>query len=70
MGTNEVEPITLTDRASGRSLVVEGSNPGDIHVETWVADPDDGGSVLLTLHQVRMLHQALADRLELLEGHR
>jgi hypothetical protein len=65
-----VPALTLLERASGRSLVVEGSNPGDIDVEMWVADPDDGRSVLLTLAQVRVLHRALADRLELLEDQR
>lgn len=68
--TKPLPPITLTDEASGRSLVVEETNPGDLYVECWVADPDDGRSVLLKTAQVRELRDALTDRLLLLEGHR
>jgi hypothetical protein len=72
MATNDkpIPGLTLTNRASGRSLVVEETNPGDIYVETWVADPDDGRSVLLSLPLVRKLYTAMGDRLELLEGQR
>lgn len=60
---------TWTDGASGLSLVVEESNPGDIYVAVWIdLDDGDGPSVLLTLAQIRELAEALADRLSLLEG--
>jgi hypothetical protein len=68
--TEPILPRTLTDRASGRSLVVEQTGRGDIYVEFWVAGPGDGRSVLLSTAQIRELYDALSDRLLLLEGHR
>lgn len=71
MDTDSTVPgRTWTDGASGRSLVFEETSRGDLYVEAWVADPDDGRSVLLTATQIRELYDALGDRLLLLEGHR
>lgn len=70
MSADTIPGLTLTDEASGRSLVVEETSRGDLYVEAWVADPDDGRSVLLKTAHVRELYDALGDRLLLLEGHR
>lgn len=70
MSADTIPGRTWTDEASGRSLVVEETSRGDLYVECWVADPDDGPSVLLKTTHVRELYDSLGDRLVLLEGHR
>lgn len=58
---------TFTDAPTGRSIVVEATEPTDGYIHLWVANAGDGPSVLLTPAQTRELAVALLARVELLE---
>jgi hypothetical protein len=65
----EIPGKTLIDRDGGtRSLVLDPMNDWSTFVEFWIADPDDGRSVLLDSAQTRELIVALTERAAALEA--